>query len=88
MDLAGVIRAVEAVREARGDGLGLLAPGVADSLQRVVPAANINLCELDWRRRRWLRSDVTTTDDFCTTRQWHSTGVYTITSAAMGATNR
>jgi len=119
VDLAGVIRAVEAVREARGDGLGLLAPGVADSLQRLVPAANINLCELNLRRRRcrvlglgpdwrgemdedddedeevfwehfWptlscsyteriprLRSDVTTTDDFCTTRQWHSTGMYT-----------
>ena len=120
MDLAGVIRAAEALREARGtDRPGLLAPGVADSLQRLVPAAEINLCELDWRRRRaralglgpgwhgeaadddedesdpfwehfWptlscsyteriglLRSEVTTTDDFCSTRQWHSTGMYT-----------
>lgn len=110
---------MEALREARGsDRLGLLAPGVADSLQRLVPAAQINLCELDWRRRRglvlglgpdwcgeegdddedaglfwehfWptlscsyteridrLRSEVTTTDDFCSTRQWHSTGMYT-----------
>lgn len=28
-------------------------------------------------RIAWLRSEVTTTDDFCSTRQWHSTGMYT-----------
>ena len=53
MDLAGVMQAVGALREARGgDGLGLEDPCVADSLQRLFPAHEINLSELDWRHRR------------------------------------
>jgi DNA-binding CsgD family transcriptional regulator len=122
MDLAGVIQAAGALREARGgDGLGLKDPCVADSLYRLLPADQITLCELDWRHRRarvrglvpawpgegeeevydedeealfwehfWptigcsyteriprLRHEVTMTDDFYGTRQWHSTGMYT-----------
>ena len=119
MNLAGVIQAVGALREARGgDGVGLEDPCVADSLQRLFPAHMINLSELDWRHRRgrviglgpdcygegeeddddWSvfwdlflptlscsyteqiprrRTEVTMTDDFCSTRQWHSTAMYT-----------
>ena len=121
MDLAGVIQAVAALREARGGaGPGLEDPCVADSLYRLFPAHVINLSELDWQHRRgrvidlvpdwsgeggqdddddeasvfWdlflptlscsyteriprLRSEVMMTDDFCSTRQWHSTAMYT-----------
>jgi DNA-binding CsgD family transcriptional regulator len=116
MDLAVVIQAVAALREARGsDGRGLADPCVADSLHRLFPVGQINLSELDWRHRRghmiglgpdcygedddegsvfWdlflpalscsyteqiprLRSEVMMTDDFCSTRQWHSTAMYT-----------
>jgi DNA-binding CsgD family transcriptional regulator len=120
MNLASVIQAAGALREACS-GSGMKDSCVADCLERLFPAAQINLCELDWRHRRarmlglgpdwrgeagdddedyedaglfwehfWptlncsyterigrLRSEVTTTDDFCSTRQWHSTGMYT-----------
>jgi DNA-binding CsgD family transcriptional regulator len=53
MDLAGVIQAVGALREARsGDGPGLEDPCVADCLVRLFPADQITLCDLDWRHRR------------------------------------
>lgn len=53
MDLAGVMQAAGALREARGgDGLGLEDPCVADSLYRLFPADQIILCDLDWRHRR------------------------------------
>jgi DNA-binding CsgD family transcriptional regulator len=115
MNLAAIMQAVGALRDTR-DGLGLLDPAVGDALQRLIPAAEVNLCDLDWRHRRsrvtglapacpeeafdedehapfwehfWptpscsyterilrLRNDITITDDFCSTRQWHSTGMY------------
>ncbi|HEY7264828.1 MAG TPA: hypothetical protein VH589_25515 [Trebonia sp.] len=53
MNLASVIQAAGALREARrGDGLGLEDPCVADCLARLFPAEQITLCELDWRHRR------------------------------------
>jgi len=53
MDLAGVIQAAGALREARGgDGPGLEDPCVADCLVRLFPADQITLCDLDWRHRR------------------------------------
>lgn len=51
MNLAGVIQAAGALREARG-GDGLEDPCVADCLARLFPADEITLCELDWRHRR------------------------------------
>lgn len=51
MNLAGVIQAAGALREARG-GDGLEDPCVADCLARLLPADQITLCELDWRHRR------------------------------------
>jgi DNA-binding CsgD family transcriptional regulator len=51
MNLAGVIQAAGALREARG-GDGLEDPCVADCLARLFPADEISLCELDWRHRR------------------------------------
>jgi DNA-binding CsgD family transcriptional regulator len=51
MNLASVIQAAGALREARGgDGLG--DPYVADCLERLFPAGHIALNELDWRNRR------------------------------------
>jgi DNA-binding CsgD family transcriptional regulator len=53
MDMAGVIQAAGALREARGgDGRGLEDPCVADCLVRLFPADEITLCDLDWRHRR------------------------------------
>ena len=51
MNLAGVIQAAGALREARG-GDGLEDPCVADCLALLLPADQITLCELDWRHRR------------------------------------
>ncbi|HEY7262785.1 MAG TPA: LuxR C-terminal-related transcriptional regulator [Trebonia sp.] len=53
MNLAGVIQAAGALREARGSGgLGLEDPCVADCLARLFPAEEINLSDQDWRHRR------------------------------------
>jgi DNA-binding CsgD family transcriptional regulator len=51
MNLASVIQAAGALREARG-GDGLEDPCVEDWLERLFPADQITLCELDWRHRR------------------------------------
>ena len=51
MNLAGVIQAAGALREAR-DGDGLADPCVADCLARLFPAEQINLSDQDWRHRR------------------------------------
>jgi len=53
MNLASVIQAAGALREARGSGgLGLEDPCVADCVARLFPADQIALNELDWRHRR------------------------------------
>jgi len=51
MNLASVIQAAGALREARG-GDGLEDPYVEDCLERLFPADQITLTELDWRHRR------------------------------------
>ena len=51
MNLASVIQAAGALREARG-GSGLEDPYVEDCLERLFPADQITLSELDWRHRR------------------------------------
>jgi DNA-binding CsgD family transcriptional regulator len=51
MNLASVIQAARALREARS-GDGLEDPGVEDCLERLFPADQITLNELDWRHRR------------------------------------
>lgn len=51
MNLAGVIQAARALREAR-DGDGLEDPCVEDCLERLFPADQITLNDLDWRHRR------------------------------------
>lgn len=51
MNLAGVMQAASALREARG-GDGLEDPCVGDFLERLFPAEEITLCDLDWRHRR------------------------------------
>jgi len=119
VDLGGVARAVDALRQldSSGGSLGLEDPYVTDSLFRLFPADQITLCELDLQRRGarqrglvpaedeevtddqgaeapfwehfWhtvgcsyteriarLRREVMMTGDFYTTRQWHSTGLY------------
>lgn len=119
MNLASVIQAAAALREAR-ECDGLEDPCVEDCLARLFPADEITLNELDWRHRRarliglapscnapgeevheededrafwehfWptiscsyteriprLRHEVMMTEDFHSTRQWHSTGLYT-----------
>jgi DNA-binding CsgD family transcriptional regulator len=51
MNLASVIQAAGALREARG-GSGLEDPYVEDCLERLFPAEEITLSEQDWRHRR------------------------------------
>jgi hypothetical protein len=51
MNLASVIQAAEALREASG-GDGLEDPYVADCLAQLFPAEQITWCDLDWRHRR------------------------------------
>jgi DNA-binding CsgD family transcriptional regulator len=51
MNLASVIQAAGALREARG-GDGLEDPCVVDCLARLFPAEEITWCDLDWRHRR------------------------------------
>jgi DNA-binding CsgD family transcriptional regulator len=51
MNLASVIEAAGALREARG-GDGLEDPYVADCLERLFPAGHVALNELDWRHHR------------------------------------
>ena len=118
MNLASVIKATAALREAR-ECDGLEDPCVGDCLERLFPADQITLNELDLRHRRarliglapsciapgeevhdegedrafwehfWptiscsyteriprLRHEVMMTEDFYSTRQWHSTGMY------------
>jgi hypothetical protein len=51
MDLAGIMQAARALREASGgDGLEDLC--VANCLARLFPAEEITWCDLDWRHRR------------------------------------
>lgn len=113
MDVAGIMAAVGALREARGnEDLALLDPCVTASLLRVFHADEITLNDLDLGARHsttvelvhthpeqhygdfwehfWdtlscsyterssrLRGEVMMTEDFYSTRQWHSTGMYT-----------